>query len=129
WDSAFIAIGLTHVDPDRAMRELEVLFGAQWSDGRVPHIVFNPDAAHYFPGADWWASAATSPDAPREPATSGLIQPPVHAIALQRVLKATGPARIRDLYPRVLEWHRYLAQFRDPDETGLLVIYHPWESG
>jgi glucosylglycerate hydrolase len=134
WDSAFIAIGLAHVDLDRALRELEMLFGAQWSDGRVPHIVFNPTAQDYFPGADWWASAATSDAAPREPATSGLIQPPVHAFALEHILSmapASDPitARIAALYPRVLSWHRYLAHFRDPHQTGLLVIYHPWESG
>jgi hypothetical protein len=29
----------------------------------------------------------------------------------------------------VLAWHRYLARNRDPRATGLLVIYHPWESG
>ena len=44
WDSAFIAIGLAQENPDRALRELETLFSAQWSDGRVPHIVFNPRA-------------------------------------------------------------------------------------
>ena len=42
WDSAFIAVGLAHVRPDRAWRELRTLFAAQWADGRVPHIVFNP---------------------------------------------------------------------------------------
>src|SRR5689334_11185926 len=134
WDSAFIAIGLVHVGADRALRELETLVAAQWSDGRLPHIVFNPTAGDYFPGADWWASASTSAAAPREPATSGLIQPPVHAIALQHVLRmATRSepilARIEALYPRMLEWHRYLARFRDPGETGILLIYHPWESG
>src|SRR5215472_15828269 len=80
WDSAFIAIGLASVDPERAVRELETLFDAQWSDGRVPHIVFNPGARDYFPGPEWWASARTNPHAPREVATSGLIQPPVHAL-------------------------------------------------
>ena len=40
WDSAFIAIGLAHTNPDRALLELETLFDAQWKDGRVPHIVF-----------------------------------------------------------------------------------------
>ena len=85
WDSAFIAIGLANVDLHRALRELETLFEAQWTDGRVPHIVFNPQAGDYFPGPDWWASARTSAAAPRDMATSGLIQPPVHAIALQRI--------------------------------------------
>jgi glycogen debranching enzyme len=137
WDSAFVAIGLAHSDLDRALRELETLFEAQWSDGRVPHIVFNPLAQDYFPGPDRWASARTSPMAPRTPATSGLIQPPVHALALQRILdkahhqNAGEPvlARIDALFAKVLAWHRYLARSRDPAESGLLVIYHPWESG
>jgi hypothetical protein len=136
WDSAFISIGLAHVDLDRALRELETLFSAQWSDGRVPHIIFNPEAQDYFPGPQWWASAGTSPAAPLQPATSGLIQPPVHAIALLRILRlarvqqnnAIVP-RIEALYQPMLEWHRYLATHRDPGATGLLVIYHPWESG
>src|SRR5882724_290649 len=57
WDSAFIAIGLSHVDPDRALTELETLFAAQWQDGRVPHIVFNPNTHDYFPGPERWACA------------------------------------------------------------------------
>ena len=47
WDAAFIAIGLAHTDPDRALREIEHLFSAQWGDGRVPHIVFDPNAPDY----------------------------------------------------------------------------------
>jgi len=92
WDSAFIAIGLAHVDLDRALGELETLFAAQWSDGRVPHIVFNPHAQDYFPGPELWASARTSPLAPRTPATSGLIQPPVHALALERIYQLATEA-------------------------------------
>jgi hypothetical protein len=136
WDSAFISIGLAHVDLDRALRELESLFAAQWRDGRLPHIVFNPKARDYFPGPEWWASAQTSPLAPRQPATSGLVQPPPHAIALLHILRVARDqhaepiiARVGAIYPRVLEWHRYLARYRDPDDTGMLVIYHPWESG
>ena len=68
WDSAFIAIGLVHVDPSRAVRELETLFGAQWADGRVPHIVFNNNdetpKEDYFPDPGWWASQKFSPPAP-----------------------------------------------------------------
>lgn len=136
WDSAFISIGLAHVDLDRALTELEKLFEGQWQDGRVPHIVFNPAAHDYFPGPDRWASAATSTVAPREPATSGLIQPPVHALALLRIMgsaRSRGAEevvrRVAALYPRVAAWHRYLATARDPGSEGLLVIYHPWESG
>lgn len=133
WDSAFIAIGLSHIDPDRALRELESLFSAQWTDGRVPHIVFNPAAADYFPGPDRWATAELNPAAPRTPQTSGLIQPPVHALALERIWEASDDpgirARVADLAPQVGAWHRYLATQRDPDGSGLISIYHPWEAG
>lgn len=133
WDSAFIAIGLAHVDVDRALRELEVLFGAQWADGRVPHIVFNPAARDYFPGPERWATAALSAAAPRAPGTSGLVQPPVHAIAAWRIAQADPErrleGRLRALYPKLVAWHRYLATRRDVDGSGLMVIYHPWESG
>ena len=26
-------------------------------------------------------------------------------------------------------WHRYLLTYRDPEASGLVTIYHPWESG
>ncbi|GAC1313927.1 MAG: hypothetical protein NVSMB2_02680 [Chloroflexota bacterium] len=132
WDSAFIAIGLAHVDPDRALRELEVLFSAQWADGRVPHIVFNPESHDYFPGADVWATHAVHPGAPLAPQTSGLIQPPVHALSAWQLARVAGEQlrpRLEALYPKLLAWHRYLARARDPESSGLLSIYHPWESG
>jgi hypothetical protein len=42
WDSAFIAIGYSRYDQERAMRELRHLFEAQWKNGLLPQIVFNP---------------------------------------------------------------------------------------
>lgn len=132
WDSAFVAIGLAHVDPRRALLELESLFAAQWDDGRLPHIVFNPQAGDYFPGPDRWATAELASAAPRSPRTSGLVQPPVHAIAAWRLCSLQDDSlrqRLAPLYLRLVAWHRYLATARDPDGSGLLSIYHPWESG
>ncbi len=138
WDSAFIAVGLAARDWRRAARELQTLFAAQWASGKLPHIVFNPDARGYFPGPERWNSAL-APDAPRAPQTSGLCQPPAHALAARRVWEvaaregdaAADEARafLRGLYPRLLAWHRYLATDRDPEGSGLVTIYHPWESG
>ncbi len=141
WDSAFIAIGLVHLDTGRAAGELRTLLEYQWKNGKIPHIVFNPEAPpeSYFPGPEHWASAADTPDAPPGPAlTSGLCQPPVHAIAARHILRV-AEARDRDsaearefleeVYPKLLAWHRYLATARDPEGSGLVTIYHPWESG
>ena len=142
WDSAFIAIGLAHLDVRRAARELRTLFAHQWRTGKVPHIVFNPKAPpkSYYPGAEHWACAAASPDAPPAPPyTSCLTQPPVHAIAASRIWEAAGReseeglSSTRDflhgIYPRLFAWHRYLLTYRDPEESGLVTIYHPWGSG
>jgi hypothetical protein len=140
WDSAFIAIGLSRLDTRRAARELLTLFEHQWKNGKVPHIVFNPEAPpdSYFPGADHWACAAASPDAPSSPPyTSCLCQPPVHAIAALRILesavdeveRAEARAFLPEIYPQLLAWHRYLATARDPEGSGLVTIFHPWESG
>ena len=57
WDSAFIAIGTRHLSARRAQQELESLFGAQWADGRLPQIVFDPARDDdYSPGAAFWRS-------------------------------------------------------------------------
>ncbi len=135
WDSAFNAIGWAHLDARRAMAELEGPFAAQWSTGMVPHIVFRagPDEP-YFPGPEWW-NCASAPASPAPPAqTTGICQPPVHALALQRIWQLTPPAqrpeiraRLQALYPRMVSWHRYLATQRDPEASGLVTVYHPWE--
>jgi hypothetical protein len=135
WDSAFIAIGWAHLDVRRAIAELENLFAAQWQTGMVPHIVFRAGPGEpYFPGPEWW-DCPSAPAAPPHPIqTTGICQPPVHALALQRIWQLTSQAqrreirpRIQALYPRLVRWHRYLATQRDPEGSGLVTTYHPWE--
>ncbi len=68
-----------------------------------------------------------------------MCQPPVHAIAVLRIWevaklrgeKAVAEAQgfLQEIYPRVLLWHRYLMTYRDPERSGLVTIFHPWESG
>lgn len=131
WDSAFIAVGWARVAPARARQELWSLFDAQWSDGRVPQIVFNPATARdaYFPGPDFWCSRDIQ-EAP-EYETSGIVQPPVHAAAAWAVYRAdpvAGRDFLRRIYPRLCAQHDYLLRCRTNAE-GLAVIVHPWESG
>src|SRR5215472_7237784 len=86
WDAAFNAIGLATVDLPRARRELDSLFAGQWRNGMVPHIVFDPAADGYWPGPEQWQCAEYSEDATTHPATSGITDPPVHAIAAHYIL-------------------------------------------
>ncbi|MFC8360499.1 hypothetical protein ACFUIY_11560 [Streptomyces griseorubiginosus] len=138
WDSAFIAIGLRHLSPLRAQTELETLLTAQWGDGRIPHIVFNPSVPldAYFPSPDFWRSstAGRTAGAPRTVQTSGIVQPPVHALAAWLVHRADpGLSRSRGflarVYPRLAAWHRYLLHRRDLGGGGLASVVHPWEQG
>jgi hypothetical protein len=114
------------VDLRRALTELEELFAAQWATGMVPHIVFRAGPEQpYFPGPEWW-DTAVSPAAPASPLqTTGICQPPVHALALQRIWQLAQQARLdtRALpYPsqRPTNWDydRYLGL------VGLLRKYH-----
>ncbi|MER7477291.1 hypothetical protein ABTX60_06495 [Streptomyces sp. NPDC126510] len=138
WDSAFIAIGLRHLSPLRAQTELETLLAAQWADGRIPHIVFNPSVPldAYFPSPDFWRSstAGRTAGAPRTVQTSGIVQPPVHALAAWLVhLADPGLSRARGFltraYPRLAAWHDYLLHRRDLGGDGLVSVVHPWEQG
>lgn len=135
WDSCFIAIGLSHYDRDRAMRELRSLTRGQWANGMIPQIIFNPEGEGYFPGPDVWQSHR-SPDAPRDVQTSGITQPPVFATAVRAVWENTPSDRrseaeafVREIYPHVLHYHEFFYQQRNPDGNGLIVVVHPWESG
>lgn len=132
WDSAFIALGLRHWAPRRAATELLSLFGAQWADGRVPHIVFNP-AVHdeaYFPGPSFWRSDDVVGHPPVD--TSGLIQPPVHAVAAVAVMAHLGDAASefgRRIYPCLVAQNAYLRTRRTEPRSELAFVVHPWETG
>jgi len=130
WDSAFIAMGLEHFAPRRAAVEVLSLCGAQWSDGRIPHIAFNPAVADdaYFPGPSFWQSAEIDGHPPID--TSGIIQPPVHALAAAAVLQGLGQegqAFAGRVYPHLVAQNSYLRQRRTVGE--LAAVVHPWETG
>ena len=130
WDSAFVALGFDTFDRDRAWTEVERLFSVQWPDGFVPHIIFWQDDEGYFPGPTVWATGTTPP-------TSGITQPPVAATVVRRlwdsaVAAGEGDAfrpRVEHLFDRLLDWHRWFADVRDPDGRGVVVAMHPWETG
>ncbi len=138
WDAGFVAIGLARVNVPRAIIELRTLLDAQWSNGMIPHIVFSPDADLYFPGPDRWGTD-TAVARPPNIRTSGICQPPVHAIALQHILDRAAENGADDrraawqfaeeTFDSWVHWHRWLASARDPSGQGLVEIHHGWESG
>lgn len=128
WDSAFIALGFAHFDLPRAYIEVQSLLRAQWRDGMVPHIVYPTGASDYFPSPEFWQTQNLSRagDVP----SSGLTQPPI-LTTIVRMMHNRVPSLnfIREVYPRLLAWQRWLHTARDADGTGLPCLIHPWESG
>jgi glycogen debranching enzyme len=132
WDAACIAIGYASWNQERAETELRSLFSGQWRDGLLPHIVFT-DGARYFPGPEFWQTER-SPDAPEQPRTSGIVQPPIHASAALQVYRLSsdrerGAVFLEELLPKLAAWHEYLYRERSRADGGLVEIWHPWESG
>ena len=125
WDSGFTALGIWHFNKWRAWLEIMALLDAQWQDGMVPHIVFRHNDPDYFPGPNVWSTET-------EPPTSGHSQPPVLAsIIWQLVQQGTeyDARKARELFPKLMAYHRWFCTARDPQQTGVIGIIHPWESG
>ncbi|MFA5707230.1 glycogen debranching protein [Mycolicibacterium sp.] len=139
WDAAFVAVGLAPLSVERAVVELDTLLSAQWTNGMIPHIVFANGVDGYFPGPARWATATLAAHAPRNRHTSGITQPPVHAIAVQRILdharrrgrssRAVADAFLDRRWDALVRWHRWLAESRDQNSRGRITLYHGWESG
>uniref|UniRef100_A0A7S3EDQ6 Mannosylglycerate hydrolase MGH1-like glycoside hydrolase domain-containing protein n=1 Tax=Rhodosorus marinus TaxID=101924 RepID=A0A7S3EDQ6_9RHOD len=130
WDSAFIAFGYAHYDIVKAKEEMRSLFRAQWKNGLVPHIVFNPQTSgSYFPGPKYWKTS-TSPNAVHDPETTGIVQPAVHAIAVLKTYEASGDIEyLKEMFPLLKKWHDYLYRERDIHGEHLVFVRHPWETG
>ncbi|MET3163284.1 UNVERIFIED_ORG: hypothetical protein ABIB19_001697 [Arthrobacter sp. UYEF10] len=135
WDAAFVAAGLSTVSVARALQEFDYLLAAQWKSGMIPHIVFS-DVPGYFPDVERWGTRGASPEGVQ---SSGICQPPVHATLLRLIVEraeATGgeDARLAEEFarrtlPKWAHWHAWLRNSRGGDGSGLLTIYHGWESG
>lgn len=102
-----------------AKKELEFLLASQWESGLIPHTSYG-EQSHYAPGPQAWGLADSS----------GIIQPPVLAIAAYELLtRVDDESLLRKALSQVRRYHAFLREERDPEDTGLIAIFHPWASG
>lgn len=131
WDSCFIAIGLRHLDIDRAKIEILSLLRGQWRNGMMPNIVLL-NHRKYKRERDIWRSWSNA-NSPDDVATSGITQPPMLAEAIiklgERMKKPERRSWYKQTYPALLKYHQWLYEDRDPHNEGLVLLVHPWESG
>lgn len=131
WDSCFVAIGLRHLDVERAQTEIYSLLRAQWHNGMIPNMVFRDDP-QYRTDRNVWRSWV-NPYAPNDVKTSGITQPPMLAEAVVQVGKKLDWSERRQWYksvfPALVAYHSWLYNDRDPHGEGLVLQIHPWETG
>jgi hypothetical protein len=87
----------------------------------------------YFPNFDFWNSNI-NPTAPLSPKSSGITQPAVHGFVVEHLIKRFPHNEkvisfAKELFPKIVNYHRFLYTYRDPHKEGLMFIFHPWESG
>ena len=133
WDAGFIALALSYINQDRAMEEVEFMFKSQWSNGMLPHIAFHKKNDNYFPGPDVWKTDNLN-NSSKEVSSTGITQPPVFGFILNRMHNQMHQhpqwhTFLEKIFPKVVDFHRYLYQHRDPHQEGLVYIQHNWESG
>ncbi len=132
WDSGFIAIGYSYFDEERAMREITSLLKGQWFDGMIPHIRYNSLFENYFPEVSFW-------NIPQRyislnSMSSGITQPPmitIGAYCYWKNARDSDKAKdfLKEVFPGLMKFHRFLYEERNPLKNGLIAIVHPWESG
>ncbi|HEX2792783.1 MAG TPA: trehalase family glycosidase [Candidatus Paceibacterota bacterium] len=120
WDSCFHAIVLAKLEPEAAISELRSLLSRQMPDGMVPHMIFwQPKLTH--PYHLLWQEKT---------GVSGMTQPPMVAYAALEIYRQTKEtAFLKELFPSMLAYYRYLIDKRDPHDHHLISIINPDESG
>lgn len=131
WDAAITALGWATFDRSRAWEEIDYLLKGQWKNGMVPHILFHQHSDSYFPNADVWN---VSDDVRGEVRSTSISQPPVLASVVKILFEQAQSdeqerAKVKAYLPKLLAYHLWWYRDRDPENTGLVVSYHPWESG
>lgn len=127
WDAGITALGWLSIDENRAWVELEKLFEGQWENGMVPHVIFHQESDDYFPGPEQWGVDRALP-------TTSISQPPLLATVMKELYekgkdRKLAQQKLEALFPYLLAYHFWWYKERDPENTGLVSSFHPWESG
>lgn len=116
WDSWKHAIALARFAPELAKSQVRAMFDYQCADGMVPDVVYRD----------------------RSQNNERDTKPPLAAIAVLRIWRATGDrAFVREMFPRLLAYHRWWYRDRDHQHRGIAEfgstdgtpIAAAWESG
>jgi hypothetical protein len=124
WDSAFHAIALARADPGRAQQELITLLTSMQPRGFLPHMVLWQHELRERAKAEFTIAVAAAGW------YTLTVQPPVLPLAVERVWEhGRDDTWLRSVLPELISLMIWFKTYRDPDETGLVSIFQPDESG
>jgi hypothetical protein len=128
WDSGWNIIAGTHLNPEKAFRELETVFKMQTKAKYIPHETRIPalEKNEEFMRNVFLKLVGGQYDANRQ---SHFIDPPSYLLAAEVLYNKTKDPRILNLLPKMDSMLKYLIHERDLFGNGLISIIHPWESG
>lgn len=120
WDSCFHTIILAHYNNNDAKKEIFSLFAKQFQNGMLPHLIYWKDLTKEgYPKVKWGRDD-----------TSTITQPPMVAYAVWEIYqKDKDKDFLKEVYPNLYHFYRYLLTERDPHEKHLIGIMNPDESG
>lgn len=121
WDSAFMAIAESRVDPQLAQAQIELMLAKQREDGFIPIINFWEKMGFFKRKFYSWYYDGERPL---------ITQPPVLAIAQEQIFSITNDEEaLLTTLPKLAKNIDYFLEKRDPDKDGLVSVIHPWELG
>jgi putative isomerase len=98
WDSWKHAFALASVDPELAKNQVRAMFDYQDSCGMIADCIFADTAENNYRDT----------------------KPPLSAWAVQEIFRATADtAFVREMYPKLLKYHKWWYTHRDHDGNGL----------
>lgn len=118
WDSCFHAIIYSHLDSACGKSEIRSLLARQFKNGMVPHLIY------------WRRGPAIDIDWGQGRRTSNITQPPMIAYAVWQLFQKDQDTEfLKEIYPNLFHYYKYLLNDRDPHDRNLLGVINPDESG
>lgn len=123
WDSCLHSLVWSELgENERALQELESLAFGKGDKPFFPHMVFWKRIRNIY----WWFFDTLFPSEDY----SELIQPPLIGFSLKRLQEnGINIEQIKEISKEVLNYYKFILEARDPDNSNLITIIHPWESG
>ena len=116
WDSCFHALIWAELgEAERSLAELTAALSMQDRSGFVPHMGYQLDPAR---SVELWGRRGSS----------SITQPPMYGHALARLIKL-GIDVPGSLIEQAQSGMHFLLRRRRCDDSGLLRVVHPWETG